>query len=142
MSPSLNRTFTLEQEICASRRINLMLFGPRRLTTVRGRRYDDPYPPCFGSIESWSLWRSAARETGVDGSPRTPNYCKDCTPSYVLRMRSEGRCTNPDIKFAWRPTGYSERCEYSLVGDNDHGLSPENALRLLSDWNGMKRPLW
>lgn len=138
---SLSPTSMLGQEICASRGINPMLFGPRRLTTVRGRRYDGPYPPCFDSIESWSLWRSAARETHFIGSVRTPSYCKDCTPSYVLKMRSEGRCTNPDIKFVWRTmaTDSNERC---MVGDNDSGLSPENALKLLSDWNGKTRPLW
>ena len=34
------------------------------------------------------------------GRPRAHPVCRDCTPSYQLRMKRQGRCEHPETMFA------------------------------------------
>ena len=54
-----------------------------------------PRPPCFESEEQWLMWQKFDEVTKSGAT----NYCADCTPNYASRMRAEGRCIQPLVRF-------------------------------------------
>ena len=55
-----------------------------------------PKPPCFESNEQWIEWQLL--DSQLAGSANTP-FCADCLPEFAERMREEGRCIYPLVRF-------------------------------------------
>lgn len=51
-------------------------------------------PLCFASPEMFALWVSAPAAAACS------NPCRDCQPSYQLRMKKQGRCGHPETQFS------------------------------------------
>ena len=56
-------------------------------------------PKCFDSEHQYIEWISADKIVQASRLYRPSLQCIDCTPSYALQMREEGRCERPDVKF-------------------------------------------
>lgn len=54
-----------------------------------------PVPYCFDSEEQWQAWQKFDEITKSGPT----QYCQDCTKEYAARMRQEGRCAHPEVKF-------------------------------------------
>jgi len=55
-------------------------------------------PLCFVSPRMFDLWTKADRS--VPEKTRCENPCRDCQPSYQLRMKKLKRCAHPETMFA------------------------------------------
>lgn len=51
------------------------------------------HPLCFKSLEDFERWRKSF-QAGLD-------FCRDCLPSYQLRMKKAGRCEHPEVMFSF-----------------------------------------
>lgn len=54
-------------------------------------------PLCFASPRLFELWLKA--DTALPEAQRCQNVCRDCLPSYKVRMKREGRCQHPETVF-------------------------------------------
>lgn len=61
---------------------------------MKGPTFSGKYPKCFESAKQYREWKSYARV--AQGSEWV---CTDCTPQFQARMKSEGRCENPQVQF-------------------------------------------
>lgn len=57
-------------------------------------KFKNAYPKCFESLNDYRAWRKASRIAYPRFGP-----CTDCTPGFQSRMKVEGRCEHPQIKF-------------------------------------------
>lgn len=60
------------------------------------------YPPCFESAADFHQWlrHNVTSPTPMRPDfPAEPNYCRDCMPEYQDRMKEEGRCLFPMVRF-------------------------------------------
>ena len=55
-------------------------------------------PRCFSTLHIYLKWIDARRMGPAN--ERTHPVCRDCTPSYQLRMKRQGRCEHPETMFA------------------------------------------
>lgn len=61
-----------------------------------------PKPPCFETDKQWVDWQVLDNQC----SGNTP-FCADCLPEFAERMREEGRCVYPFIRFYWINGGWT-----------------------------------
>lgn len=59
-------------------------------------------PACF-SPRIFKLWEQA--NTSIPKGTRCESHCRDCMPSYQLRMKRAGRCEHPEVMFAFEEDG-------------------------------------
>lgn len=69
------------------------------------------FPPCFSAIRFYRNWRDVNARCG--NGNKAPTVCVDCLPSYQLKMKRQGRCSNPEMPFHFDEDG-------TIVG----GLAP------------------
>lgn len=55
-------------------------------------------PLCFASPRLFELWLMA--DMALPRQQRCENVCRDCMPSYQMRMRKQGRCGHPETVFS------------------------------------------
>lgn len=65
-----------------------------------------PKPPCFSDSPhfGWQWWIAGELEEYTE--PNVNGYCQHCTPAYQRRMKAEGRCLHPDVKFSLSEDGF------------------------------------
>lgn len=59
-------------------------------------------PPCF-TPKVWRLWEQA--NNSVPKGTRCASHCRDCLPSYQLRMKKQRRCEHPETMFSFEEEG-------------------------------------
>jgi hypothetical protein len=57
------------------------------------------FPLCFRSMQDFERWRNSKNIV-----KREP-HCRDCLPSYQLRMKKLGRCEHPNTSFSFDEDG-------------------------------------
>lgn len=55
------------------------------------------YYPCATAAQ-YNEWRERARLSRPNLSAW---FCTDCTPQYQAKMKAQGKCVRPEIKFKW-----------------------------------------
>ena len=61
------------------------------------QRVASMYYSCATAAQ-YNEWRERARLSRPNLSAW---FCTDCTPQYQKRMKAEGKCARPEIKFKW-----------------------------------------
>ena len=64
---------------------------------------EEALPACFSEIRFYRNWRAMVPRCG--SSDRDVTICADCLPSYQMRMKRAGRCSNPGVVFRFTEDG-------------------------------------
>jgi hypothetical protein len=54
-------------------------------------------PACFSTVRFYENWRAMLPRCNTH--ERADPICRDCMPTYQLRMKSLGRCAHPETMF-------------------------------------------
>jgi hypothetical protein len=55
-------------------------------------------PICFASSQDFERWSKSY-------NPQRCSHCRDCTPTFQLRMKKQRRCERPEMMFALEDGG-------------------------------------
>lgn len=72
-------------------------------------------PPCFESDKEFQQWSELDTIAYGKRDRLIGGYCRDCTLSYALQMRREGRCIQPQVRFELNPEGERIGIGFSMV---------------------------
>ena len=61
------------------------------------------FPLCFATAEDFARWRGSFEAKRVA-------HCRDCTPSFQLRMKKLNRCEHPETMFTFEEDGVVGLC--------------------------------
>ena len=69
-------------------------------------RAAERHPACFSELRFYRNWREQRKRcVKLEAGARAVTICEDCLPSYQARMKRSGRCSNPDMQFAFDAEG-------------------------------------
>lgn len=56
-------------------------------------------PPCFSTVRFYENWRAMLLKCSHTEQKSVRGHCRDCLPTYQLRMKKAGRCIHPETMF-------------------------------------------
>ncbi len=88
---------------------------------MKNVRFSGDHPRC-ATPEDYKLWRRSVWDHKVPPEKALrAGFCEDCTPEYQAKMKAQGKCENPHVRFVlW--DGFVSGCALTDAEIDEMGL--------------------